>query len=40
MEVIGLQTAIWSNRLNTMLLLFLFPLLVFGLVFVVVLFQS
>ena len=40
MEVIGLQTAIWSNRLKTMLLLFLFPLLVFGLVFVVVLFQS
>lgn len=40
MEAIGLQTAIWSNRLKTTLLLPLFPLLVFGLVFVAVLIQS
>lgn len=33
MAVIGLQTAIWSNRLKSLLLLILFPTLIFGVFF-------
>lgn len=33
MTVIGLQTAIWSNRLKSLLLLILFPTLIFGVFF-------
>jgi len=35
MAVVGLQTAIWSNRYKTVLLLFLFPALLFVVIFLV-----
>lgn len=36
MAVIGLQSSIWSNRFKTLVLLILFPVLVFGIVFLVI----
>jgi len=35
MEVIGLQSAIWANRRKTILLLLLFPILIFGVVWAI-----
>lgn len=40
MAVVGLQTAIWSNRFKTLLLVALFPLLLFGVIFGVFFFQE
>ncbi|MDD2486838.1 MAG: M48 family metallopeptidase [Candidatus Gracilibacteria bacterium] len=40
MSVIGLQSSIWSNRTKTFLLLLLFPILVFGIVFLIMYFLS
>ncbi|EKE26986.1 MAG: hypothetical protein ACD_4C00092G0002 [uncultured bacterium (gcode 4)] len=38
MSVIWLQSSIWSNRFKTLILIILFPVLVFGLIFLVVYF--
>ncbi|MDD2565898.1 MAG: M48 family metallopeptidase [Candidatus Gracilibacteria bacterium] len=38
MTAIGIQSSIWSNRLKTIMLLILFPVLVFGVVFLIMFF--
>ena len=37
MKYVGLQTQIWRNNRNTVILLFMFPVILLGMVFLVIL---